>query len=341
MKKKSIINIIGSLSLAFMLTMSPAAAFSNVYAAPSQTESQDKATEETKTEETKAEETRAEEKKTEETKAEETKVEETKVEETKAEETKTEETKAEEAKTEETKTDETKAEETKTEETAISEGEAKETSGENTEEAAETKTEAVTEEKAAEQPELTAEEQAEKEAEDARKNLQNDPNHVHQFKWVARMGESESADGTMNYICEECGKIWFFRPVSAYVAFEGDVAHRIEKAAEGETINIKTSHFINFNAQVLKALASRPDVSVHVSFLDQAYKGNRVSFTIPAGEDALSLLDENGYAGFRFLGNKYGLTMEEPMVVDTPEEAQEAQKEVQDKVQEEKSAKTE
>ena len=51
MKKKSIINIIGSLSLAFMLTMSPAAAFSNVYAAPSQTESQDKATEETKTDE--------------------------------------------------------------------------------------------------------------------------------------------------------------------------------------------------------------------------------------------------------------------------------------------------
>ena len=310
MKKKSIINIIGSLSLAFMLTMSPAAAFSNVYAAPSQTESQDKATEETKTEETKAEETKAEEEKTEETKTEEAKVEETK---------------AEEAKTEETKTEETKAEETKTEETAISEGEAKETSGENTEEAAETKTEAVTEEKAAEQPELTAEEQAEKEAEDARKNLQNDPNHVHQFKWVARMGESESADGTMNYICEECGKIWFFRPVSAYVAFEGDVAHRIEKAAEGETVKVKTSHFINFNAQVMKALASRPDVSVYVSFLDQEYKGNRVSFTIPAGEDALSLIDENGYTGFMFLGNKYGLTMEEPMVVESKDESSETE----------------
>ena len=139
------------------------------------------------------------------------------------------------------------------------------------------------------------------------------------------MGESESADGTMNYICEECGKIWFFRPVSAYVAFEGDVAHRIEKAAEGETVKVKTSHFINFNAQVMKALASRPDVSVYVSFLDQEYKGNRVSFTIPAGEDALSLIDENGYTGFMFLGNKYGLTMEEPMVVESKDESSETE----------------
>lgn len=175
-------------------------------------------------------------------------------------------------------------------------------------------------EDAQEEEELTEEERAEREAEAARKALQNDPNHIHHFKWIAIMNESESAEGTINYMCPECDKIWYFRPISAYYAFQGDVARRIEMAPEGATIKVKTSHFINFNKQVMKALAKRADVSLYVSFLDQEYKGNRVSFMIPAGEDTEALLDENGYTGFLYLGGIYGLTMEEPMVVETVEE---------------------
>ena len=63
----------------------------------------------------------------------------------------------------------------------------------------------------------------------------------------------------------------------------------------------------------MEALAQRPDVSLYVSFLDQEYKGNRVSFTIPAGQDTMSLVDSNGYVGFLFLGGTYGLKMEVPM----------------------------
>ena len=162
---------------------------------------------------------------------------------------------------------------------------------------------------------ITEQEQAAREAEAARKALQNDPSHIHRFKWIAIMNESESAEGTINYMCPECGKIWYFRPISAYYAFQGDVARRIETAPENATVSVKTSLFINFNRQVMEALAERPDVSLYVSFLDQEYKGNRVSFVIPAGEDTMSLLDENGYAGFLFLGGKYGLTVEEPVVV--------------------------
>ena len=131
------------------------------------------------------------------------------------------------------------------------------------------------------------------------------------------MNESESADGTNNYMCDECGKIQFFRPIAPYLAFSGDVAHRIETAPEGATVKVKTSLFISFKSDVMQAMAERPDVSLYVSFLDQEYKGNRVSFTIPAGEDTMSLVDENGYVGFLFLGGKYGLTMEVPM--ETPE----------------------
>ena len=162
---------------------------------------------------------------------------------------------------------------------------------------------------------ITEQEQAAREAEAARKALQNDPSHIHHFKWIAIMNESESAEGTINYMCPECGKIWYFRPISAYHAFQGDIARRIETAPENATVRVKTSLFINFNRQVMEALAERADVSLYVSFLDQEYKGNRVSFVIPAGEDTMSLLDENGYAGFLFLGGKYGLTMEEPVVV--------------------------
>ncbi len=176
------------------------------------------------------------------------------------------------------------------------------------------------EENKEDEPELSEEEQAAKEAEAKRKALQNDPTHIHHFKWIAIMNESESAEGTINYMCPECGKIWYFRPISAYYAFQGDVARRIEMAPENATVKVKTSVFINFNKQVMQALEERPDVSLYVSFLDGEYKGNRVSFVIPAGEDTVSLLDENGYAGFLFLGGKYGLTMEEPVVDEGTEE---------------------
>ncbi len=172
-----------------------------------------------------------------------------------------------------------------------------------------------------EQTEKTPEELA-KEAEEARLALQNDPNHVHHFEWVAFMNESESAEGTIDYICLECGKVWYFRPIPAYYAFQGDVARRIKTAPEGATVRVVTSMYINFNYQVMEALAKRPDVSVYVSFLDQEYKGNRVSFVIPAGEDDIDLLDENGYAGFIYLGNKYGLTLEVPMEVSSPSDGE-------------------
>ncbi len=157
------------------------------------------------------------------------------------------------------------------------------------------------------------------EREKAKLALQNDPNHIHNFEWIAYMNESESAEGTLKYMCLECGKVWFFRPISAYYAFEGDVARRIRMAQENETVRVKTSLFINFNTTVMEALANRPDVSLYVSFLDGEYKGNRQSFIIPAGEDTMSLLDENGYCGFLFLGGKYGLTMEEPVNKDDAE----------------------
>ena len=57
---------------------------------------------------------------------------------------------------------------------------------------------------------------------------------------------------------------------------------------------------------VMEALAERPDVTLHVTYLEDGYKGDQKTFTIPAGTDTMSLVDENGYAGFRYLANKFG-----------------------------------
>ena len=162
-----------------------------------------------------------------------------------------------------------------------------------------------------EEENLTEQEKAERDHKAAKLALQNDPTHVHHFEWIAKMNASESAEGTINYMCIECDKVWYFRPINAYRAFEGDVAWRIRDAVDNATINVKTSLFINFNKEVMEALAERPDVTLHVSFLEDEYKGNRVSFTIPAGEDTVALLDDEGYCGFKYLGGIYGLKLEE------------------------------
>ena len=158
-----------------------------------------------------------------------------------------------------------------------------------------------------------------KEAADARHALQNDPTHVHHYRWIAKMNESESADGTINYMCEECDKVWYFRPYPAYHCFQGDIARQIEVAPENFTVKVKTSLFYSFDKRVMQALADRPDVSLYVSFLKNEYIGDRLSFVIPAGEDTMSLLDANGYAGFIYLGNKYGMTLEEKHEIEEEE----------------------
>ncbi len=54
-------------------------------------------------------------------------------------------------------------------------------------------------------------------------------------------------------------------------------------------------------------LAERLDVTVEVSFLKEGYKGQKMTFTIPAGTDVKSLCGEDNFIGFLNLGSKFGL----------------------------------
>ncbi len=131
--------------------------------------------------------------------------------------------------------------------------------------------------------------------------------HTHHYVWET-VEATENSDGELRYKCDICGDIQTRVPITAYYVFNKNTSEKIKKAGQGATVKIETSRWISFHKMVMQALVDRPDVSLEVSFLDGEYKGNRVSFTIPAGTDTLSLLDENGFSGFLYLAGKYGMT---------------------------------
>ena len=131
-------------------------------------------------------------------------------------------------------------------------------------------------------------------------------NHTtHSYTWQDVRPATEDDDGEMVYKCE-CGEVLYRVPTSAFYVFNKNAQDKIKNAKQGATVKIETSRWISFHKMVMQALADRPDVSLEVSFLDGEYKGNRLSFTIPAGTDTLSLLDENGFSGFLYLAGKFG-----------------------------------
>lgn len=131
--------------------------------------------------------------------------------------------------------------------------------------------------------------------------------HTHSYAWEDVKEATEDDNGEIIYKCS-CGEVLYRVPTSAYNVFNRNTTEKIKNAKQGATVKIETSRWISFHKMVMQALADRPDVSLEVSFLDGEYKGNRVSFTIPAGTDTLSLLDENGFSGFLYLAGKFGTT---------------------------------
>ena len=133
------------------------------------------------------------------------------------------------------------------------------------------------------------------------------PAHNHHYEWVTLREADEHNDGEMVYRCRDCGDVLYRVPMTAYYVFNRNTAEKIRKAERGATLLIETRRWISFHKMVMQALSERPDVTLQVSFLDGEYRGNRMTFTIPAGTDALSLPNEEGYCGFLYLGGIFGL----------------------------------
>ena len=125
--------------------------------------------------------------------------------------------------------------------------------------------------------------------------------HEHNYFWQEGIHATEDNNGELEYICPECGEVIFRVPTSAYAVFNSNAQQKILTAPAGSKVTIDTERWISFHKSVLQALAYRPDVSLEVNFLSEGHKGDRMSFTIPAGTDINALLNNEDYCGFLYL----------------------------------------
>ena len=134
---------------------------------------------------------------------------------------------------------------------------------------------------------------------------ENSCSHQYSLQYDICRESTPDADALLAGKCVNCGEILSYEeiPNSAYVAFLQESAEAIRNAAQGEQVEIYTDRWISFDRRVAKALADRPDVSVKLAY---RYKGEAYILKIPAGEDWIGLLDENGFCGFRYLDQLFG-----------------------------------
>ena len=134
---------------------------------------------------------------------------------------------------------------------------------------------------------------------------ENSCSHQYSLQYDISREATPDADALLAGKCVNCGEILSYEeiPNSAYVAFLQESADAIRNAALEEQVTICTDRWISFDGRVAKALADRPDVSVKLAY---RYKGEAYALEIPAGEDWISLLDENGFCGFRYLDQLFG-----------------------------------
>ena len=133
------------------------------------------------------------------------------------------------------------------------------------------------------------------------------PVHTHSYNWETLHEPTEEHDGEMADICSVCGDIRQRVPITGFYLFQKETMDKIRAAAPNATVEVKTSKWISFHRMVMNALAERQDVTLKVSFLEGEYRGARKTLTIPAGTDTNALLNEDGYAGFKYLGGLFGL----------------------------------
>ena len=142
-------------------------------------------------------------------------------------------------------------------------------------------------------------------------------NHECDVDYFIEREATPAMDALLAGKCVNCGEILSYEevPNSAYAAFLQETADTIQKAAKGEQIAICTDRWISFDRRVAKALADRPDVSVKLAY---RYKGENCVLEIPAGKDWVSLLDENGFCGFRYLDQLFGTEPQEEKIDGQP-----------------------
>lgn len=120
----------------------------------------------------------------------------------------------------------------------------------------------------------------------------------HSYEWDVYYDATVTTDGKMAYRCKYCGEVSQILPVSAYAKFLKETTKTIKAAGANTTVDVKTDIWMSFSKAVATAMQENPTVSVNVQF---RYAGHVFTITIPAGYDLMSMMNEEGYAGFLYL----------------------------------------
>lgn len=122
-------------------------------------------------------------------------------------------------------------------------------------------------------------------------------NHVGEY--VVTSGATATKNAVAAFQCVKCGAVLRYEEVSnsAYSAFLKETADAIVNAQQKEVV-IDTRIWVSFDKSVFEAIKSRPDVTVTVNYY---FEGQPYTLQIPAGTNVDTLMDENGFGGFRYI----------------------------------------
>lgn len=128
--------------------------------------------------------------------------------------------------------------------------------------------------------------------------------HEHSFEYVTIQEASETQDAIIQLQCS-CGETngTFTEAGSSVHLFIRNIIKSINDAPQNGTVAVNTEIWTCYNREIIDALSQRPDVTLVTN-----YRYNHVDYTvtIPAGYEVDTLLDENGYCGFRHLDQVLG-----------------------------------
>ena len=130
---------------------------------------------------------------------------------------------------------------------------------------------------------------------------------VHTYEWSEDVHPTSETDGETYYKCTKCGHVLYKQTISAYSYFNTECCNLIKKAPANAKVLITTDKWISVHRSVLEELDKRKDVTLEVLFLEEGYKGNRMSFVIPAGADVMSIIGDDNFVGFIYLGSNFGI----------------------------------
>ncbi len=84
----------------------------------------------------------------------------------------------------------------------------------------------------------------------------------------------------------------------SYTGFQNYSENLIKTCPQNGSVNISTTKWVSFGKSVLDTWATRPDVTVTITY---KYQNQTRNMTIPAGSNVPGMRDKNGYVGFNYL----------------------------------------